>query len=107
MTRLLDIGLVVNRVRDFQLNVLIETIIITATNAAIGITFSQSLIKTTKINKKTPALKVDSRPRPPDFTLIIDCPIIAQPAMPPINPLQILAMPCPLHSRNLSLGVSV
>lgn len=45
--------------------------------------------------------------RPPDFTLITDCPIIAQPAMPPIRPEAMLAMPWPLHSRLLSLLVSV
>ena len=32
---------------------------------------------------------------------------MAQPAIPPIKPDAILAMPCPLHSRYLSLGVSV
>ena len=34
-------------------------------------------------SRKTPALSVDSRPRPPDLILITDWPIIAQPAMPP------------------------
>ena len=57
---------------ESQLNVPIETMIITATSAAIGMTLSQSLINTTIINRKTPALKVDKRVRPPDFTLIID-----------------------------------
>ena len=35
----------------------------------------------------------DSRPRPPEFMLIIDCPIIAQPPMPPNRPLTELATP--------------
>src|SRR5699024_4567483 len=46
-------------------------------------------------------------PLPPDFTLITDCPIIAQPAIPPKKPVTILAIPCPLDSRFLSLSVSV
>jgi hypothetical protein len=45
--------------------------------------------------------------RPPDFTLITDWPIIAQPAMPPTRPEAMLATPWPLHSRFLSLVVSV
>ena len=36
-----------------------------------------------------------------------DWPIIAQPPMPPKKPVAKLAMPWPLHSRRLSLGVSV
>ncbi len=65
----------------------------TATSAAIGITFNQSLKNTTKISKNIPAHKVDKRVRPPDLTLIIDCPIIAHPAIPPIKPEAILAIP--------------
>ena len=44
-------------------------------------------------SKNAPAKKVESRPLPPDLTLITDCPIIAQPAMPPKNPATILAIP--------------
>src|SRR3546814_20338810 len=58
-------------------------------------------------NRKAPAVKVDKRPRPPDVTLITDCPIIAQPPMPPKKAATILAPPCPAHSRCLSLSVSV
>jgi hypothetical protein len=39
--------------------------------------------------------------------LITDWPIIAQLAMPPSKPVPILAIPWPLHSRFLSLVVSV
>jgi hypothetical protein len=49
-------------------------------------------------SRQTPAAKHESRPRPPDFTLIIDYPIIAQPAIPPMNPVAVLARPCPMHS---------
>lgn len=58
--------------RESQLNVPIDTIIMTATSAAIGMALSQSLINTTIINRKTPALNDDKRVRPPDFTLIMD-----------------------------------
>ena len=37
----------------------------------------------------------------------MDWPIMAQPAIPPKNPVTILAMPCPRASRFLSLPVSV
>ena len=36
-----------------------------------------------------------ARPRPPDFTLMTDWPIMAQPAMPPKKPVTMLAMPWP------------
>jgi len=35
---------------------------------------------------------------PPDLTLIIDCPIMAQPPMPPKNPVTVFAKPCAKHS---------
>ncbi len=81
--------------------------IMIATSAAIGIRPTQSPRTTIRNRRKMPAQKVDRRPRPPDFTLIIDWPIIAQPAMPPMKPVAVLAMPWPMHSRFLSLGVSV
>src|SRR5690554_769606 len=92
---------------DDQLKVPIDTMIITATTAALGICATQSPKKTTSISKNTPAIKVDKRVRPPDLTLITDCPIMAQPAMPPKNPEAMLAVPWPTHSRFLLLGVSV
>gem|GEM_PF-5201183 len=58
-------------------------------------------------SRKAPATKVDSRPRPPEVTLITDWPIIAQPAMPPRKPVAVLARPWPTHSRLRWLGVSV
>ncbi len=92
---------------DDHENVPIETMIMIATRAAIGMRLTRS--PSTRIRKRsaTPAVKVERRPRPPDFTLIIDWPIIAQPAMPPKNPVTELAMPWPTHSRFLSEGVSV
>ncbi len=57
---------------DDHENVPIETMIITATSAAIGIWLTRSPSTTMRKSRKTPAQKLDSRPRPPDFTLIID-----------------------------------
>ena len=54
--------------------------------------------KTTRIRRNIPAIKLESLPLPPDLILIIDCPIIAQPAIPPRNPVAVFAMPCPMHS---------
>lgn len=76
-----------------QENVPMETIIITATSAAIGIWETQLRRNTIRQSSTTPAVRVESRPRPPDFTLITDCPIIAQPAIPPIKDVQMFAMP--------------
>ena len=107
ITILVDIGCFLKSVIELHEKVPIATIIITATKAAIGICFNHGPRNTTIINKNTPADSVDNRPRPPDFILIIDCPIIAQPAIPPRKPVNILATPWPLHSRFLSLLVSV
>ena len=38
------------------------------------------------------------RVRPPDFMLIIDWPIMAQPPMPPKTPVTVLEMPWAMHS---------
>lgn len=76
------------------------TVIITATNAAIGIWRTQAAPYTT-IRRTTPATRHDKRPRPPERTLITDCPIVAQPAMPPKQMEQLASMfasPWPAHS---------
>ncbi len=92
---------------EAQLKVPMDTMIITATSAAMGIRATQSPRNTTISNRNTPAASVERRPRPPDLMLMMDCPIIAQPAMPPMKPLVMLATPWPTHSRFLSLLVSV
>jgi hypothetical protein len=81
--------------------------IMTATSAAMGIIFTHPPNTTIKISRKTPATKVESRPRPPDFTLMTVCPIIAQPAMPPKNPETIFATPGRRIHGFLLLSVSV
>src|SRR5699024_8987495 len=57
--------------------------------------------------KNKPATSVESLPRPPDFTLMTDWPIIAHPAIPPKKPVIVLAIPCPLASLFLLLSVPV
>jgi hypothetical protein len=81
-----------------QEKVPIDTMIMIATRAGIGIWLTQSPKTTQRISRVTPAKKQDNRPRPPDFTLIMLWPIIAQPAMPPMKPVAVLARPCPMHS---------
>src|SRR5690625_4531961 len=93
-----DLGWVVTFLIEDHEKVPIETMIMIATRAGIGMRATQSPRKTTRISSTAPAVKVDSRPRPPDFTLMIDWPIIAQPAMPPMNPVTVFEMPCPMHS---------
>ncbi len=55
----------------------------------------------------TAATIPDSRPRPPEFTLISDWPIMAHPPMPPKKPQVMLATPWPTHSRLPRPRVSV
>ena len=81
-----------------QANVPITTINITPTKAAIGICSISGAPYNTKISKAIAAVAPESLPRPPESTLIIDCPIMAQPPIPPNNPLRILALPCAIHS---------
>ncbi len=93
ITTLELLGLVPRLRIDAQLKVPIDTMIRTATSAAMGMRATQSPKNTTMINSKTPAVRVDKRPRPPDFTLMTDCPIMAQPAIPPMKPEKIFDRP--------------
>nr|AAD47995.1 hypothetical protein G [Pseudomonas sp. R9] len=72
MTMLVDNGCFFRLRSESQLKVPMDTMIITATSAAIGICFSQSPRKTTISSRNTPAARDDRRERPPDFTLMID-----------------------------------
>ena len=72
MTTLDVAGFVRKLLSELQLKVPIDTMIMTATSAAIGIRPTVSPSTTTRMSSNTPATKVDSRPRPPDFTLMTD-----------------------------------
>jgi len=60
-----------------------------------------------KANKNKAAAIPDVQPRPPELILIMLCPIIAQPPMPPKKPVATLATPWPTHSLLLRPRVSV
>ena len=85
----------------------ITTINITPVNAASGILSIRELAKRMKASRNSPAAIPESRPRPPERILMMLCPIIAQPPIPPKNPVTTLATPCPRHSRVLLPRVSV
>jgi hypothetical protein len=74
-------------------NVLNTTINITPTHAASGI-ISMNL-EANKIHKSNDiAAEIpDNRPRPPEFTLIILCPIMAHPSIVPKKPETTFAIP--------------
>src|SRR5699024_6668965 len=57
---------------EHQSNVSIDTIIINPTRTGIGIRTTKSPNTIIKKIKNVPATKVESLPRPPDFTLITD-----------------------------------
>src|SRR3546814_4526290 len=59
----------------------IETMIMTATSEAIGMIATSGLSTSNRNSRKTPDTKVESRVSPPDFTLMTDWPIMAQPPM--------------------------
>ncbi len=90
-----------------QSNVATATTTITATRAAIGMAATTGPATRIIRSRNTPADSVDNRVRPPLRRLIIDWPIIAQPAMPPRKPVMTFAMPCPRASRSLSEFSSV
>ena len=92
---------------EFHAKVPITTMNITPTSAASGMSSISGEAKRMKLSRNSAATMPAMRVRPPDFTLIIDWPIIAQPAMPPMKPVAVLATPWPMHSWFLSLSVSV
>jgi hypothetical protein len=110
MTRVSERGMrrsVAGRI-ECQSKVPTQTMIITATRAAIGIRPTTSPSSNSRTSRKAPARKVDSRVRAPDcLTLIMVWPIIAQPPMPPNREVTMFAAPCPQASRVLSEWVSV
>ena len=82
-----------------QANVPMTTMNITPTNAAIGICSISGAPKRINDNRPRAATTPESRPRPPELTLMMLWPIIAQPPIPPNKPLIKLALPWAIHSR--------
>ena len=74
------------------------TINITPTRAAIGTCSISPEANNINANNARAATIPDKRPLPPPLMLIIDCPIIAHPPIPPNNPVIIFAPPCAMHS---------
>ena len=81
-----------------QAKVPITTINITPTKAAIGTCSISTEANNINANKVNAATMPDNLPRPPPFILISDCPIMAQPPIPPKKPVTIFAPPCAKHS---------
>ena len=110
MTRVSLLG-ILRRVAGWMLcqsKVPTATMTITATRAAMGMTATTSPRPTTRMSRNTPAKNVEMRVRAPEtFTLIMVWPIMAQPPMPPKNPVMMLAAPWPHASRVLCEWVSV
>ena len=93
---------------ECQSKVANDTITMTATSAAMGMSETTGPKTMHSTIRNAPARNVDRRVRAPEtFTLIIVWPIMAQPPMPPKNPVTMLAMPWPMDSRVLEEWVSV
>ena len=88
-----DKGIFLIILKLLQAKVPITTINITPTSAAIGICSIKGAPNNTKHSKAIAATAPERRPRPPESTLIIDCPIIAHPPIPPKSPFKIFAPP--------------
>lgn len=87
---------------ECQSKVAKDTMTMTATRAAMGMSETTGPKTMHSTIRNAPARNVDRRVRAPDtLTLIIVWPIIAQPPMPPKKPVTMLAMPWPMDSRVL------
>src|SRR5699024_2005524 len=93
--------------REPQSTVPMATMTIIPARIGIGICTTKPPKPMIKKRRNETAIKVDNRLLAPDFTLITDCPIMAQPPMPPKKPVMIFAMPCPRDSLFLLLKESV
>ena len=83
---------------ECQAKVPITTMNITPVKAAMGIISIKRPANRIKHSRNSAAVMPARRLRPPDFTLIIDWPIIAHPPIPPKNPVTTFAAPCARHS---------
>ena len=71
----------------------ITTMNITPISTATGICSINAEPTNIKESRNNAAEIPESRPRPPDFILMILCPTMAQPPMPPKNPVIVFATP--------------
>ena len=81
--------------------------VLVPTKAASGIASMIALPAMTESMMKTAHEMPLTLFLPPAFTLIMDCPIIAHPPIPPRTPFAILPIPWPIHSTCVSERVSV
>ena len=100
-------GILFRILKLLHANVPITTINITPTKAAIGTCSIKPEANKTKLKRVKAATIPDNLPLPPDLILIIDCPIMAQPPMPPNRPVTTFALPCAIHSLFALPRVSV
>ena len=98
VTKASDLGTFLKIKIDLHANVPITTINITPTKAANGICSIIGLATNINKSKNKAEATAAKRVRPPELTLIIDWPIIAQPPMPPKKPVATLATPCATDS---------
>ena len=93
ITSMSALGIRLNILIDAHSNVPITTMNMTPTSAAIGIMPIHGPRKRMKASSSSAATMPERRLRPPEFTLIRDWPIMAQPPIPPNTPQVMLAMP--------------
>ena len=114
-TKASALGIFLITLKLLHANVPITTINITPTRAAIGICSIKGAAKRIKIKREIEAVTPESLPLPPELTLIMDCPIMAHPPIPPNKPFNIFPNPCaklslfplPLLSVSSSTKLSV
>ena len=98
MTSMSALGMRLNILIDAHSKVPITTMNMTPTSAAMGIMPIQGPRKRMNASSSSAATMPERRLRPPEFTLMRDWPIMAQPPIPPKNPQVMFAMPWPTHS---------
>ena len=103
-------GFALNALRNNKLRTLLSLLGVT-----IGIFSIKGAAKRMKIKREIEAVTPDNRPLPPELTLIMDCPIMAHPPIPPNKPFNIFPNPCaklslfplPLESVSSSIKLRV
>ena len=105
-TRESDLGTLDSLLKVDLSKMSITSIHMVPTRAASGILSITALPATTDIARKNAQLSPLSLFLPPALTLIMDCPIMAHPPIPPRNPVATLPMPWAMHSTWVELGPS-